>query len=90
VAETIQEDFKKELDFLSIYDACLSAVLAVVDMPDRRASLLVRLYLQNGGRLSNAKRPQFAELTADELTEIEKTIQTLRETLSNGSVVGAA
>ncbi len=90
VAETIQEDFKKELDFLSIYDACLSAVLAVVDMPDRRASLLVKLYLQNGGRLSNAKRPQFAELTADELTEIEKTIQTLRETLSNGSVVGAA
>jgi len=79
LAETIQEDFKEELDFLSIFDACLSAVRAVVDMPDRRASLLVRLCLQNGGRLSNAKRPQFAELTAEEIAEIERSIQALRE-----------
>lgn len=62
-AETIQEDFRKELDFLSIYDACLSAVRVVVDMPGRRASLLVRLCLQNGGQLSQAKRPLFAELS---------------------------
>ena len=90
VAETVQEDFKKELDFLSVYDACLSATLGVVDMPDRRASLLVRLCLQNGGRLSSAKRPQFGELTDDELAEIEEAIESLRETVSNGSMVGAA
>ncbi len=90
VAETIQEDFKKELDFLSIYDASLSAVLTVVDMPDRRASLLVRLCLQNGGRLSPKKRPLFAELSAEEVSTIEASIQTLRESIPNGLMAGAS
>jgi hypothetical protein len=90
VAETIQEDFKKELDFLSIYDASLSAIRTVVDMPDRRASLLVRLCLQNGGRLSRAKRPQFAELSDEEIAEIESSIQGLRERIPNGSTAGAS
>lgn len=90
VAETIQEDFKKELDFLSIYDACLSAVRDVIDMPDRRASLLVRLCLQNRGSLSKGKRSQFKELTDDEVTKIETAIQKLQETIPDGSFVGAA
>lgn len=59
-------------------------------MPDRRASLLVRPCLQNGGRLSNAKRPQFAELAAEEVAEIERSIQALREAIPDGTVVGAA
>lgn len=90
VAETIQEDFKKELDFLSIYDASLSAVLAVVDMPDRRASLLVRLCLQNGGRLSQTKRSQFKELNDEEIAEIEAKIQVVRESIPNGTIAGAS
>lgn len=89
VAETIQEDFKKELDFLSLYDDALSAVRAVVDMPDRRASLLVKLYLQNGGRLSRAKRPQFAELSDPEIAEIESSLQSLRDRLPGGSTTEA-
>ena len=88
VAETIKEDFKKELDFLSIYDACLSAVRSVVDMPDRRASLLVRLCLQNGGSLSKTKRSQFNELTDTEVTQIEDSIQKLRETIADDGVDG--
>ena len=79
LAETVREDFKKELEFLSIYDASLTAVRAVVDMPDRRASLLVKLCLQNGGRLLKAKRPVFSELSETEITRIETALQTLRE-----------
>ena len=45
-------------------------------MPDRRASLLVRLILQNKGKLSRAKREQFTELTDDELLAIEAAVQT--------------
>jgi hypothetical protein len=32
----------------------------------------LRLLLQNGGRLSHAKRGQFAELTGDEIGQIEQ------------------
>jgi hypothetical protein len=48
--------------------------LEIVDMPDRRASLLVRMILQNGGSLSKARRPKFAELTDAEISTIEAAI----------------
>jgi Fic family protein len=75
VAETIRVDFKEELDFLDVYDAAFTAVRAIVDMPDRRASLLVRLCLQNGGRLSQNSRTQFAELTDAEIGQMEEAVQ---------------
>ena len=75
VAETIREDLKEELEFLSVYDAALEGVRSIVDMPDRKASLLVRLVMQNGGRLSKNKREQFAELTDDEIERLEVSIQ---------------
>ena len=71
IAETIQEDYKDELDFLAAYDAAFAAVRNVVEMPDRRAALLVRLCLQNGGRLSQNKRKQFPELTDAEIAAME-------------------
>jgi hypothetical protein len=49
--------------------------LEIVDMPNRRASLLVRMILQNGGSLSKAKRPKFAELTDAEIGIIEAAIR---------------
>jgi len=48
--------------------------LEIVDMPDRRASLLVRLILQNHGKLSRGKRPTFAEIKDDELHRIEDAV----------------
>ena len=75
IAETIRVDFKEELDFLEVYDAAFAAVRGIVDMPDRRASLLIRLLLQNYGRLSQSKRKQFQELTDDEIARMEDAIQ---------------
>ena len=71
IAETIREDFKEELDFLLVFDAAFTAVRNVVEMPDRRAALLVRMCLQNGGRLSQNKRKQFSELTEAEIIAME-------------------
>jgi hypothetical protein len=45
-------------------------------MPDRRASLLVRVILQNKGKLSQAKRSAFAELTDEEIEAIENAVRT--------------
>lgn len=39
------------------------AVCEILDMPDRRASLFVRMGLQNDDRLVSSRRATFAELT---------------------------
>jgi len=75
VAETIRRDLRDELEFVSIYDGSLAAVLRIVDMPDRRASLLVRLCLQNGGNLSKKKRQDFKELTEEEVESMQEAIR---------------
>ena len=71
VADTVRRDLKEELGFVAVFDRALAAVRDIVDMPDRRAALLVRLCMQNQGRLSAAKRRQFAELTDEEIASIE-------------------
>ncbi len=75
VADTVRRDLKEELGFVAVFDRALTAVREIVDMPDRRASLLVRLSMQNGGRLSASKRPQFSELSDAELAALEAAIQ---------------
>jgi hypothetical protein len=75
IAETIRKDLREELEFVAVYDAALSAILDIIDMPDRRASLFVRLCLQNGGLLARAKRDLFEEITDSELTTLQDAIQ---------------
>jgi hypothetical protein len=55
VAETIRSDLWEERDYVSVYDRALAAVTSIVDMPDRQASLFVRLCMQNSEepRLAN-------------------------------------
>lgn len=80
IAETIRRDLREELSFLTVFDQALSAVMNIVDMPDRRASLLVRLILQNRGELSKGKREKlFAELTDEEITAMETAIRAITE-----------
>jgi len=78
VAETIRIDLKEELGFLSLFDVAMKAVMEIVDMPNRRASLLIRLILQNKGILSKGKRSQFSELSDDEIKTIESAIESCR------------
>ncbi len=75
VADTVRHDLKEELGFVDVFDRALNAVREIVDMPDRRAALLVRLAMQNGGRLSGAKRPQFQELSDSEIAALEAEIK---------------
>jgi len=71
IEETIRRDLRDELGFLKVFDGAVQKVLEIVDMPDRRAALLVRLILQNKGKLSGAKRPSFAELSDEEVHSME-------------------
>jgi len=72
VAETIRRDLRDEIGFLLVFDRALTQVRNTVDMPDRRASVLVKLIMQNRGVLSKTKREkEFPELTDDESRAIE-------------------
>lgn len=75
VADTVRRDLKEELGFVAVFDNAMLGVREIVDMPDRRASLFVRLCMQNGGRLSDTKRPLFAELADAEVARLEAAVQ---------------
>lgn len=81
LAASIRRDLKEELDFVAVFDRAFDAVRAVVTMPDRRTSLLVRLCLQNDGRLAAGKRRLFTELSDEEVTAMETAV---REAMAGG------
>jgi hypothetical protein len=74
IEETIRRDLRDEIGFIAIFDAALRAVLNIVDMPNRRASLLIKFILQNKGKLSKGKRTAFAEITDVEIDRIENAV----------------
>jgi hypothetical protein len=74
VRDAIERDLKEEIGFIQVFDAALKATIEIVDMPDQRASSLVRFILQNNGKLSKTKRPRFEELTDAEIEQIERAI----------------
>lgn len=75
VADTVKVDLVEELGFVAVYDKAYEAVREIVDMPDRRASLFVRLCMQNNGRLAKGRRNDFSELTDEELVRLEMAVQ---------------
>ena len=79
VVETVRRDLKEELGFITMFDRAFKAVCEIVDMPDRRASLLVRLCMQNNGHLAARKRRQFPELSDGELALIEAAVRDAAE-----------
>jgi hypothetical protein len=89
VAETIRTDLRQEIGFLKVFDAAIRATMEIVDMPDRRASLLVRLILQNKGGLSQAKRPTFSELSDQEISAIEAAVASCTKDSISGELTPA-
>lgn len=87
VAETIRKDLREEIEFLEVFDKAMAKLQKIVDMPQARSSLLVRLVLQNHGRLSGKKRRQFAELSDDEIAQIEEAIRATTETTEVAEVL---
>jgi hypothetical protein len=81
IEDAIRRDLRAELDFLKFRDAAVKAVMEIVDMPNQRAALLVRLIHQNNGKLPEGKRQQFAELTDEEIGTIVSAIQGVNDAL---------
>ena len=79
VADTIRQDLRDELGFVAVFNRATETVREIVDMPDRRLSLFVRLVMQNQGRLSAAKRKLYAELSDAEVAAMERAVAAARD-----------
>lgn len=73
--ETIEIDIRQEVEFVDRFDRAYAAVTDIVDMPNRKASLFVRLCMQNAGGPSKNKRDQFKELSDDEIARLEEAVR---------------
>jgi hypothetical protein len=72
IQKTIERDLPEELTFLMNYDRTRQAIQETADLPDQLIDLFIKFCLQNGGRLSAAKRKSHFEfLTDQELEEME-------------------
>jgi hypothetical protein len=75
IEKTIDAELTEELNFLISYDRAKAAIQDIVDMPDRQIDLFIRLCLQNNGHISAGKRKsQFAMLTDDEISRLERVV----------------
>lgn len=74
ITQAIRHDLREEIGFLNVFDTAVRRTMDIVDMPDRRASLLVRLIMQNNGQLALSKRQLFSELADLELAAIEAAV----------------
>jgi len=72
ISQAVHQDLPAELDVLQRFDVAARAITEVVDLPNRKRQLMLRLLHQNRGKLSKAKHEaEFPELTADEITRIQ-------------------
>ena len=71
----IDHEFTADLEYLAVFDAARRELAEIVDMPDSRLDLFIQLCLQGQGKLSRNKRSRFAELTDDEVTQMETIIK---------------
>ncbi len=67
----IEEHLVDELDFLRRFDEIRSRMRRIVEMPDRKEQLFIKLCLNNGGKLAARKRDQFAELDDATIAALE-------------------
>jgi hypothetical protein len=73
VAETVEEDLPREVQYLKTYDAFVSRVEVFFDMPKSALDLLWRFLQQNDGKLSKrAREREFSKLTESEASAIQE------------------
>jgi hypothetical protein len=73
--ETIQTEWKAELDYLKSYDQIRKAMREIVDLPEKKANQFIMFVRNNNGVLSKTKREKFNELSDDEIHALEETIR---------------
>jgi hypothetical protein len=71
----IVDEMVHELEFLRSYDQALSCMREIIEMPDRKEQLFIKLCLSNRGSLSARKRSKFAELDDATVAALEAVVR---------------
>ena len=74
IRETLDTELTSELEYLALFDAAKERVQSILDMPDHRLELFVRLCIQGKGKISASKRSLFPEIQDRELQELESAV----------------
>lgn len=77
IKDTIQQDLSDELLFLERYDEFKKELLALIDMPDKRANDVIVYIHQNKGTFPNRRKKNFPEITEKEFAVIEHIYQSV-------------
>ena len=76
IERAVTQGLVEELSWIERYDRVKEAIQEIVDLPDRQIELLIKVCLQNNGRLSSRKRSaHFELLTEGEIAEIEAVVR---------------
>jgi hypothetical protein len=79
----LPKSFTQSLDSLVNSDQAKKSMQSIVDMPDRKIDLFIKLCLQNEGHLSSSKRQRFFSMLEDsEIEKLEHAVQKYRATRS--------
>jgi hypothetical protein len=74
VDNTIEHELAPELEYLYIFEQSRRKIRDIIDMPDRRLDLFIRLCLDGKGRISKAKRNMFSYLNDSEIEQMEQIV----------------
>jgi len=79
IERTIRFALPAELAYLHGFDDAKRRMAAILDMPDRLASLFIQFCAQNHGRLARRKHEEFfSALTGEEVAQLERAVQASR------------
>jgi Fic family protein len=74
VRDTIDQELRAELEFLDIFERSRKKVREIVDLPDRKLDLFIRLCIEGKGGITERKRKQFDYLSEEEVNEMEQAV----------------
>jgi len=77
IEECVEEDLRREIGFIQVFDEAKQRIQDIVDMPDSKFALLFKHLWQNECKLSKRKRSEFEEIDDSELSRIEAEVRSL-------------
>ena len=74
IRETVEIEWRAELDYLASYDRMRKMMREIVDMPEKKANQFIMFVCQNGGKLPKRRREYFGELNEGEVAALENVV----------------
>lgn len=74
IQETIQSEWRVELEYLRDYDRIRTGMRMIVDMPETKANQFILFTQNNGGTFPKRRREMFSELTDEEIRRLESIV----------------